>query len=456
MALLISVLGVQATRLLEETRELAIVQEAAARGASRPLVARLSAAGDRFDLDLTGPPHGAVLILAERLEPLLVELDAHGRGSARGLRLPDGAEALRVLPVDTEQMAVVSVPSRTPTPTHIPTMTPPPPTSTPTRTLSPTPHVVPSPTPTASPSPAPTASPSPAREPASMPRPATPTGAAPATSSPTSTPPVRARQGPPARGAPPVLNLIADAGSRLALTFDGGDAANGTDELLDLLDRLHLRVTLFVTGEFIEQHPALVRRAVLTGHEIGNHTYSHPHLTSYASNHRHQLLDQVNRDWLQEELRRTEEAFVRATGRRMAPLWRAPYGEENAALRAWALELGYLHVRWSSVGGASLDSLDWVNDEHSAMYRDSDRIIARLLRFPRLAGGIVLMHLSSERELPPWRELPRLLDRLRARGLEVVTVGELLEGSPTWHPWLERARENHRASFAGDPTSSQP
>jgi peptidoglycan/xylan/chitin deacetylase (PgdA/CDA1 family) len=248
-----------------------------------------------------------------------------------------------------------------------------------------------------------------------------------------------------ARSAPPVLHLVTDCGPRIAITFDGADSSAGTADLLDVLHTIDLRGTLFVTGEFIDANPGLVRHALLAGHEFGNHTYSHEHLTSYASNGRHELLPHVTRAWLHDELQRTEQAFFRATGRTMAPLWRAPFGEENALLRGWAMELGYLHVRWSSLEGASLDSLDWVSDEHSALYREPERMVDRLLRFPRLEGGIVLMHLSSERPEPPWNELPRFLANLRSRGLEPVTVSDLLADSDTWRPWLERATRRHEA-----------
>jgi len=261
----------------------------------------------------------------------------------------------------------------------------------------------------------------------------------------------QAERSPPDLPAPPVLQLVGDAGSRIALTFDGGATNNGTAELLDLLRSLGLRVTMFVTGEFIERHPQMIRNALLDGHEIGNHTFSHPHLTTWAAEGRHRLLPGVSREVFEEQLNRADLAYWRATGQRMAPLWRAPYGEENGALRAWALELGYLHVRWSSLEGASLDTLDWVSDEHSGLYRHSERMLERLLRFPRLEGGIVLMHLGSDRRDPPWRILPSLVSALGQRGIEPVTVSELLSRSPTWRPWLERAGENLRARAASEP-----
>jgi hypothetical protein len=87
--------------------------------------------------------------------------------------------------------------------------------------------------------------------------------------------------------------------------------------------------------------------------------------------------------------------------------------------------------------------------ELSGLYRQPERMLDRLLRFPRLEGGIVLMHLGSDRREPPWRILPALVRALGQRGIEPVTVSELLERSPTWRPWLERARENLSARQAG-------
>ena len=238
-----------------------------------------------------------------------------------------------------------------------------------------------------------------------------------------------------------------DAGPRIAITFDGNASSNRTAELLDLLRKHDLNVTLFVTGQFIEKYPSIIRRAVLEGHEIGNHTYSHPHLTTYGENRRHNLIPGMTRDKLQRELRRTEEAFKRATGRSMQPLWRSPFGEENRTLRGWALEVGYLHVRWSSLQGASLDSRDWIADEHSSLYQKSSTIMERLLQFPELEGGIILMHLATERAEAPWQELPAFLEAIRERGLEPARVSTILEESRTWRPWLQRARARHEQTY---------
>jgi peptidoglycan/xylan/chitin deacetylase (PgdA/CDA1 family) len=275
------------------------------------------------------------------------------------------------------------------------------------------------------------------------------------TASPTASPTAKRRavsrsapdSGPTPALSPPVLQLITDAGPQIALTFDGNSSSNRTDELLDLLQELELEVTLFVTGRFIERYPEVIRRAVLSGHEVGNHTYSHPHLTTYERNRRHDLLAGMTKDRFQSELRKTEQAFRKATGRPMMPLWRAPYGEENRLLRGWALDMGYLHIRWSSLEGASLDSRDWVADEHSSLYQDSSSMMERLLRFPELRGGIVLMHMATHRDEAPWAELPDFIATLRRRGVEPSTVMNLLESSPRWRPWLKRAQDRHDRNF---------
>jgi len=375
---------------------------------------------------IEGPPGAAVLVISSGRPATVVVLDPAGHGTASGLDLGvdprvelvklgavaatlsagEAAVAPTSTPTATATASPTSVPTRVPTRVPTPTATAPPPRTSPR----------PSPTPTAAPTRSPRPSPGPlSREEA------------------------RVR-----RSAPPVLHLVADAGPNIAITFDGGSSSNGTAELLDLLAELDLQVTMFLTGGFIEKHPGLVRRVLLEGHEIGNHTSSHSHLTSYAEDRTHRLLDHVSREWFVDELLRTERAFHDATGQGMAPLWRAPYGEENATLRGWAADLGYLHVRWSSLSGASLDSWDWVNDEHSRLYQDSRRMVERLLAFPRLHGGIVLMHLASDREEPPWDALPDFVRELRDRRITPTRVTDLLQSSSTWSPWLEKCRERHR------------
>jgi peptidoglycan/xylan/chitin deacetylase (PgdA/CDA1 family) len=230
----------------------------------------------------------------------------------------------------------------------------------------------------------------------------------------------------------------------VAFTFDGGDEANVAGEILDILWARRIQTTIFLTGQFIRVYPALVRRMVDEGHEVGNHTDAHPHLTTYEKNHRQQTLPNVTREFLVGQLRRAEESFRRLTGRAMAPYWRAPYGEHNAEIRAWAAEAGYRHISWTRGAGTAedLDTRDWVADRSSRIYRSREEIATRILEFGRgrpegLNGGVVLMHLASHRKTDrPHEGLPQLLRTLQGQGYRIVTVSELGRplNSPQAHP----------------------
>ncbi len=233
--------------------------------------------------------------------------------------------------------------------------------------------------------------------------------------------------------APGNVVAVPDPGPFFALTFDAHERTEGARELLSLLRERRVRATLFVTGTFAARHPDILRLAVAAGHEIGNHTYTHPHLTTWTANRRHETRPGITRERVQDELRRTADAIAAAVGRPPAPLWRAPYGEHNAEIRAWAAELGLTHVDWTRAGGDSLDALDWVEDPQARNYLSAEAIARRLIHFEArtgipLAGSIILMHLGSGRASPPLLEaLPMFLDEMDRRGLRPLPVGELLQ-----------------------------
>jgi len=222
--------------------------------------------------------------------------------------------------------------------------------------------------------------------------------------------------------------------SNIALTFDGGSGNNVTSRILDYLSAKHIRCTMFLTGAFINRYPDLVKRMVKDGHEIGNHTWSHPHLTTYETNRRHETLAEVSREKLQDELKRTAERFTALTGKKMAPYWRAPYGEHNQQIRLWAAEAGYSHVGWTMGrgNGESMDTLDWVADTSASSYKSSAQILQRILDFGNTTeiganGGIILMHLDTQRNGDhPSDMLPALIDSLQQRGYQLVTISQMM------------------------------
>ncbi len=230
------------------------------------------------------------------------------------------------------------------------------------------------------------------------------------------------------------------------MSFDGGSSAEVATEILDALKVRGIRTTLFLTGSFIRRYPDLVRRMAAEGHELGNHTMNHPHV---APN--------MKRDpaWtkarFQEELLSADRELYKLLGRPMDPLWRAPYGEHTAEVRAWAEELGYRHVGWSE--GA--DTLDWATPQQRKLYRTGAAILERLhTRLDRQGDGlIVLMHLGSERTEAerPSKRLGAFIDRARSEGWRFVTAGEFIKDlrKPTWE--RERRLELLRAGLKAQP-----
>ena len=225
----------------------------------------------------------------------------------------------------------------------------------------------------------------------------------------------------------------------VCLTFDGGGAANSAHDILDTLASRSVKSTMFLTGGFIRAFPAIVRRIVAQGHEVGNHTMTHPHLTTWTKNRTHQTREGVDAALLGRELALANERFISVTGQPMVPLWRAPYGERNAELCRWGQQWGYLHVGWRQ-GKTWLDNLDtndWIPDSTTPGYRRPDEVYDKILAHARshphgLNGGIILMHLGTMRKSRNEQVhliLGRLIDDIAALGYRFTTVSELAAAS---------------------------
>ncbi len=214
---------------------------------------------------------------------------------------------------------------------------------------------------------------------------------------------------------------------QLALTFDGGSSDKGTLEILDILKTAKVRCTMFLTGRFIQNFPHLVERILADGHEIGNHTYNHPHLTSLEKDGGNTRRDYVDEAYMSGQLNGTDSIFYSRFNQHLKPYWRAPFGEINPRIVHWAAKLGFRHVGWS----AHCDSWDWVADTTSKLYRSPADIEAHFLALDDktgLSGKIILMHLGSERSKEfPYQSLADLIQRLHERGYRLVKISELLQ-----------------------------
>lgn len=214
---------------------------------------------------------------------------------------------------------------------------------------------------------------------------------------------------------------------QVSLTFDGGSSDNGAREILRILAEKKIATTIFLTGQFIEKYPELVLEILQAGHEIGNHTYNHPHLTTYAENHRHDTLPGVTREFVQHQLLHTDSLFFALTGKHMLSFWRAAYGEYNQEILDWAAEAGFMHIGWTN----GFDTFDWVHDEASTLFKTPEDVHRAIIKKDDdkngLNGAIVLMHLGTDRENGQmYTMLGGLIDDLVSRGFEPVSVTKLL------------------------------
>jgi len=193
------------------------------------------------------------------------------------------------------------------------------------------------------------------------------------------------------------FNSVHVDGPYIAMTFDDGPSATLTPKLLDLLAAHHIKATFFVIGENVAEHPEIVARAAREGHEIGNHSWSHPNFGKMSD------------ESIRRQLRQTDDAIKSATGKRPT-LMRPPYGSITTRQKRWIHdEFGYNVILWD------VDPNDWKRPGPAV-------VRARILKETR-PGSIVLSH-----DIHPGtiEAMPSTFDELEAKGFKFVTVSELI------------------------------
>jgi peptidoglycan-N-acetylglucosamine deacetylase len=209
-----------------------------------------------------------------------------------------------------------------------------------------------------------------------------------------------------------VIERAGDHPGWIALTFDDGPDPEWTPAILDILKREGVPATFFIIGKNGQASPDLVRRIVNEGHEIGNHTFTHPNL------------GEIPRPLVDLELNATQRLIESLTGRSTV-LFRPPYfgdaeadkpGEVEPAIRAQ--ELGYIMV------GLRIDPSDWKTpvSPEEIVQRTIDRAMDKN---PETRGEVVLLHDSGGDRSSTLAALPVMISELRARGFRFVPVSEL-------------------------------
>ncbi len=226
-----------------------------------------------------------------------------------------------------------------------------------------------------------------------------------------------------------VYSSVHVAGPYIAMTFDDGPSPVSTPKLLDMLKARGIKATFFLIGENVAAHPDIVKRIYAEGHEVANHSWSHPPLNRCSS------------EKFQHELNATNEAIQAATGFRPT-LIRPPYGATNANLdRAMNEKYGMKVILWS------VDPMDW-------RYRNSERVANYILTHTK-AGDIILSH-----DIHPTtvNAMPKVFAGLIAKGFKFVTVSELiaLQAPTTPKPASPKASEGPQPQPSLESSSPTP
>jgi peptidoglycan/xylan/chitin deacetylase (PgdA/CDA1 family) len=192
----------------------------------------------------------------------------------------------------------------------------------------------------------------------------------------------------------------------VALTFDAGANGDGVDSILATLARTQVAGSFFLTGVFVDSHPALARRMSAMG-RLGNHTTNHPHLPAITDA---QVRGQITG---------AQATIQRVTGQDPRPLFRFPFGDSSPRDLELVSTLGYITVGWT------VDTLGW---QGTSGGQSVDSIVQRVLQ-AAAPGEIVLMHVGShptDHSTLDANALPRVISGLRAAGFGFVTLDTLV------------------------------
>lgn len=209
---------------------------------------------------------------------------------------------------------------------------------------------------------------------------------------------------PPNQDPPPTTasSVLISNGSlqqkKISLTFDAGSDAIGIG-ILDVLKKHNVKATFFLTGKWVEKYPSLAKRIAEEGHDIGNHSYSHPDAVKTTANA------------FKQDIIKAEKAIKEATGKSPQPYFRFPFGSYNSAALRTAGAAGYPYsIQWS------LDTIDW--------QQPATEIIISRIKTGASNGDIILMHIGG-------KNTPEAVDKvipwLKDQGYQLVPLSILLK-----------------------------
>ena len=184
--------------------------------------------------------------------------------------------------------------------------------------------------------------------------------------------------------------------NKIAVTFDAAWSAEDTDEIIGILKKHNAKATFFAVGDWVEKNPEAVKKLYNAGHEIGNHSDTHPSFS------------QINREEIKSEILNCNKKIEKITG--VEPkLVRAPSGDYDNKSIEVTESLDMKMIQWD------VDSLDWKKLSVDEMY---GRVVSKTQK-----GSILLFHNGVE-NTP--EALDKILEKLEKDGYKFVTVSELI------------------------------
>lgn len=183
---------------------------------------------------------------------------------------------------------------------------------------------------------------------------------------------------------------------KVAITFDVNWGNDNTKNILDILDEYEIKATFFLIGNWIDDYPEQAKEIYKRGHEIGNHSNSHPDM------------GKISTDKIKKDINIGEGKIFNLIGSN-SKLFRFPSGSYNGNAIKTAEEMGYYCIQWD------VDSIDWKEEGEEKEY-------SRVMKKTK-PGSIILFH--SDSKYTP-KTLPRIIKNLKDKGYKFVKVGELI------------------------------
>ena len=194
------------------------------------------------------------------------------------------------------------------------------------------------------------------------------------------------------------IYCVATDENKVALSFDAAWGNEDTQNILDTLAKHDVKVTFFMTGEWMGKYPEDVKKIAAAGHDLGNHSENHKQMS--------RLSEQQCKD----EIMKAHKRIKDLTGIEMN-LFRPPYGDYNNMVVGTARDCGYYTIQWD------VDSLDWKD-------YGADSIIKKCTEHKNLGkGSIILMH-NGAKHTP--EALERVITGLKDKGYELVPISQLI------------------------------